>query len=343
MAILAGGRVRLAVGTGVDGAGAGWWAGRMAGPAGFIGREDELSALLGALGGGTRVVLVVGDAGVGKTRFVAEAMDLAGAAGMVMVRGECLPLADALPMLPVADALGQLVWLEGGRLLAPVLETAPGYVRAEVARLLPALGGGGTPVPEAQHGAWSRGRLFSAVADLLGTVAARSGSRVALVIEDVHWADSETLDCLMFLARAGREGPVTMVVTYRGDEAPLASHVADWLAQARAWAGMQEIRLRPLARDQAARQVAALAGGPVPPRVTDQLYARSEGNPFFTGAAGGRRPAHRRGRGRYRAGAGCLGGVAGPAGRAAGGAGRPLRRGSAGGPGRAFGGGPAAA
>src|SRR5215470_10229863 len=62
----------------------------MAGPAGFVGREGELSQLLGALGGDVRLVLVVGDAGVGKTRFVTEAMDRAAAAGMVMVRGECL-------------------------------------------------------------------------------------------------------------------------------------------------------------------------------------------------------------------------------------------------------------
>ena len=60
----------------------------MAGPVGFVGREGELSALLGALGGDARLVLVVGDAGVGKTRFVAEGMDQAAAAGMVMIRGE---------------------------------------------------------------------------------------------------------------------------------------------------------------------------------------------------------------------------------------------------------------
>ena len=65
-----------------------------------------MSRLLGALGGDARLVLVVGDAGVGKTRFVAEAMDRAAAAGMVMVRGECLPLAGTLPLLPVSGCAG---------------------------------------------------------------------------------------------------------------------------------------------------------------------------------------------------------------------------------------------
>ena len=115
----------------------------MARPVGLVGREDELSRLLGALRGDTRLVLVVGDAGVGKTRFVAEGMELAGAAGMVVVRGECLPLAGTLPLLPVADALGELDGLESGRLLAAALDAAPGYVREEVGRLLPGAGPGG--------------------------------------------------------------------------------------------------------------------------------------------------------------------------------------------------------
>ena len=88
-------------------------------------------------------------------------------------------------------------------------------------------------------------------------VAGRSGAGVGLVVEDVHWADSETLDFLTFLARPGRPGPVGVVVTCRGDEAPLAEHVAGWLARVRADAGVAEIRLGPLSRAQVAGQVAA--------------------------------------------------------------------------------------
>ena len=253
----------------------------MAGPAGFVGREGELSRLLGALDGEARLVLVVGDAGVGKTRFVAEGMARA-AAGIVMVRGECLPLAGTLPLLPVAEALGELARLDGGGLLAAALDAAPGYVRGEVARLLPGLGPGGGTVAGGRDGAWSRERLFAGVAELLAMVAGRAGSGVGLVVEDVHWADGETLDFLTFLVRGGRRGPVRVVATCRGDEAPLAAQVAGWLAQVRADAGMAEIRLEPLSRAEVAGQAAALAGGPVSPQVVDELYARAEGNPFFT-------------------------------------------------------------
>jgi DNA-binding CsgD family transcriptional regulator len=254
----------------------------MAGPAGFVGREDELSGLLGTLGGDARLVLVVGDAGVGKTRFVAEGMARAAAAGMVMVRGECLPLSATLPLHPVADALGELRRLADGRLLAAALDAAPEYVREEVARLLPGLSPGGGTVPDGRDGEWSRGRLFAGVAELLAAVAGRSPSGVGLVVEDVHWADSATLDCLTFLARAGRGGEVRVAVTCRGDEAPLAAHVAGWLAQARSGAGVAEIRLGPLSRAEAAQQVAGLAGDWLPSRVVDELFARAEGNPFFT-------------------------------------------------------------
>jgi DNA-binding CsgD family transcriptional regulator/tetratricopeptide (TPR) repeat protein len=254
----------------------------MAGPAGFVGREGELSRLLGALGGEARLVLLVGDAGVGKTRFAAEGMDRAAAAGMVMVRGECLPLAGALPLLPLRTALGELARLEGGGLLAAALDAAPEYVRGEVERLLPGLGPAGGAGPGGRDGAWSRERLFAGAAEALVVVAERFPAGLGLVVEDVHWADSETLDFLTFLVRAGRRGPVKVVVTCRGDEAPLAEQVAGWLARVRARAGVAEIRLGPLSRAQVAGQARALAGGPVSPQVVDELYARAEGNPFFT-------------------------------------------------------------
>src|SRR5271157_1702420 len=254
----------------------------MARPVRFVGREGELSRLLGALGGGARLVLVVGDAGAGKTRCVTEAMERAAAAGMVMVRGECLPLAGTLPLLPVRDALGEVARLEGGGLLAAVLDAAPGYVREEVGRLLPGMDPGGGTGPAGRDGEWSRQRLFAGVAELLAVVAETAGPGVGLVVEDVHWADGETLDFLTFLVRGGRRGPVRVVATCRGDEAPLAANVAGWLARVRGDAGTEEIRLGPLSRAEVAGQAAALADGPVSPQVIDYLYARAEGNAFFT-------------------------------------------------------------
>src|SRR5262249_44700201 len=103
-----------------------------------------------------------------------------------------------------------------------------------------------------------------------------------------------------------------------------------------------EIRLGPLSRPEVAQQAAVLAGGPVPPVVVDELYARAEGNPFFTeqlvaeGLAGGAG-------GGLRIPAGLPGRLAGVrVGRAGRGPGGPVRGGGAGGAGGAGGGGPAA-
>jgi AAA ATPase domain len=223
-----------------------------------------------------------GTRGVGKTRLTGEGMARAAAAGMVTARGECLPLAGILPLLPVAAALGELAGVDDGGLLAAALNAGPEYVRGEVARLLPGLAPGGTPGLNGPDRGWQRERLFSAVADLLDEAAAVSGSRIGLLVEDVHWADSATLDCVTYLARTGRRDAVTVVATCRSDEAPVAAHVSGWLAQVRAAAGVEELRLGPMCRAEADDLAAALAGGPVPPRVAGDLYARAEGNPFFT-------------------------------------------------------------
>ena len=108
----------------------------MAGSAGFVGREREWSRLQAALGGDTRMALVAGDAGVGNTRFAGEGLRRAAAGGMVSVRG--LPAAGReVPLLPVAEALGELSRLGGGGLLEAALGMVPPYVRAGVAGCSP--------------------------------------------------------------------------------------------------------------------------------------------------------------------------------------------------------------
>jgi tetratricopeptide (TPR) repeat protein len=245
----------------------------------FVGRGEELARFGGALTGEARMMLVVGDAGVGKTRFVGAGMRQAAGAGVVPLWGGCLPLAEKLPLLPVAQALGELRLLEGGQLLEAALSQVQPYARAEVARLVPGLGPGG-PEVGGQGGEWQRERLFSGVAEVLAAVAGRFSA--GLVVEDVHWADGATLDCLTFLLRVHGEVPLTVVATCRSDEVPLDAQVAGWLAHVRASAAVEEIRLGPLTQAEVGEQVAALVGGLAPGRFADEVYARGEGNPFFT-------------------------------------------------------------
>ncbi len=287
----------------------------------FVGRGREMSGLRSALGGDTRLLLVVGDAGVGKTRFVTEGLRLAAAEPLLSAWGACLPLAEQLPFLPVAEALDALSRLEGGTLLESALASVPQYARVEAGRLLPQLqsaDAGGGP-----SGWWRRARMFSGVAELLAALA--RGARLVIVIEDVHWADSATLDFLTFLARGGRGEAVTVVATCRSDEVPLEPHVTRWLAHVRAGGQVEEIRLAPLSREEVAEQVTALMG--------DTASAK----PVLYRAAG-RRCARRAGRRRARPGRR----AADPAGRATGRAGQRLWRRCPGGAGGAGGRWPAA-
>jgi hypothetical protein len=234
----------------------------VAAPVGFVGRERELSRLRVLVGGGdARLLLVLGDAGVGKTRLVTEGMRRVAADGAVAVWGGCLPMRETLPLLPVADALSELSRVDGGELLDAALAVTPGYVRSEVERLLPQVASD-TAESSRQAESGQRERLFAAIAELLGAVAQRR--RVVLVVEDVHWADAATLDCLTFLTRARRDAALPVVVTCRSDEAPLDAHVVEWLMQVRGRGGVAELRLGPLSRDEVAEQVAEIAGSPVP-------------------------------------------------------------------------------
>ncbi|GAB3968854.1 LuxR family transcriptional regulator [Plantactinospora veratri] len=243
-----------------------------------MGRVDELRALDDTLTGGARSVLLSGDAGIGKSRLLAEALRRARARGAVTLTAGCLPLTEKLPLLPVTDALRQLAGDTGGRRLAAALNDLPHYVRGELARLLPAFGPS-TPAHSGPAQAWERDRLFAAVADLLAEVSRRAP--VVLAFEDIQWADDLTLDLLTYLRVAARDCLLSLVVTVRTDGAPLRDTVADWLTHARTSATL-DLRLGALSCDDVARQTAGLIGDSPADDLVAELYARAAGNPFLT-------------------------------------------------------------
>ena len=101
----------------------------------MVGRATELAAVEEVLAGTGRAALVIGEAGVGKTRLVAEAADSERDQGVVVVVGRCLPLSTALPLLPIVDALRALSEVDGGRLWTAILAGTSPSVRQDVARL----------------------------------------------------------------------------------------------------------------------------------------------------------------------------------------------------------------
>ncbi|WP_329363286.1 ATP-binding protein [Streptomyces sp. NBC_01483] len=174
----------------------------------FVGRDAELRRVVDTLGRLPALVLVEGEAGIGKSRLVREALTAVAAEGPRSLVAMCPPFREALPLGPIVDAARQAVpsGAEVGKL---GLSALAGTLRP----LFPAWRDGlpSTPEPLADAGA-ARHRLIRAFAELLD----RLGIDV-LVVEDVHWADEGTLEFLLFLA-SRQPLPISLVLTYRPEE-----------------------------------------------------------------------------------------------------------------------------
>ncbi|MGZ4303428.1 MAG: helix-turn-helix transcriptional regulator [Solirubrobacteraceae bacterium] len=246
----------------------------------FVGRGVELAALVAALdsaaAGEPAVVLVGGEAGVGKTRLVEEAAECAREGGARVLTGNCIELGgEGLPLSPLVDALRTLV-----RVMEPAeLDEFLGPARLELARLLPELDpkAAGTPAPAGESG---NARLLELVFGVIQRLAA--DRPLMLVIEDLQWADRSTLDLVSLLVRSLRGVRVLIVLTFRSDEIHRSHPLRPLIA---AWERVRSVRrveLPRFTREESARQLEAILGGPPPRSIVDPLYERSEGNAFLT-------------------------------------------------------------
>ncbi|CAL9572843.1 hypothetical protein SUDANB121_04903 [Nocardiopsis dassonvillei] len=241
----------------------------MSTPTPFIGRGPALAHLLAetdlSARGDARTTLILGDAGVGKTRLLEEYLRRTPLARTAV--GACLETSgETVALAPFTAALRHLT-----RRVPP----APARAGA-LARLLPELGTAAAPDED-------RARLFEAVLSYLEDTAADGG--LALAVEDLHWADASTRDLLLFLVRNLGPAPVHLLVTVRTDDLhrthPLRRLLPDLERPARA----TRLDLAPFDREEVAAQAAALRDGERPgPRALDLLCERSGGNPLFVEA-----------------------------------------------------------
>jgi DNA-binding NarL/FixJ family response regulator/tetratricopeptide (TPR) repeat protein len=242
----------------------------------LVGRDHALELLVGLLrragDGDGGAALVVGEAGIGKSRLVNEFARRAAEDGTLVLVGECVDLAEAeLPYAPVVAALRAVVRERS----EPELVKLFGAARGELARLLPELGDPG-PSVQASLG---QTRLF----ELLLGVLSRLGQErpVALVIEDVHWADSASLDLLAFLVRNQRSERLATVITFRSGELSPEHPVRARLAELEHGGRAQRIELDPLSLKHVAEQVLDITGTPPTAGLSHALHDRAGGNPFF--------------------------------------------------------------
>ena len=244
----------------------------------LVGREEELSrledALLAACRGEGSVVVLAGDAGIGKTRLCAELATRAERIGATVMEGSCSEAELALPYLPFLEAIGNHLSAGGSATLRQGLGV---HVR-ELAKVFPQLAED-RPADSQTETPDGRLRLFEAILALLG-LASKDGG-LLLIVEDLHWADASTRELLDYLTRRLRNQRLLVVATYRRDEMhrkhPLLPTVQGWQRSRLA----QLIELEPLPPDGVARMVSSIFDNTsVGEEFRDFIHARSEGNPF---------------------------------------------------------------
>ena len=121
--------------------------------------------------------------------------------------------------------------------------------------------------------------LMMVVDALLSRVVAQGPT--VLVVDDVQWADPATWDALSYLVAGFGRQRLALVTTHR-DEAAGSDQFQHWLGNVRRLPGTEELVLTRLDQDATGDQIAALLGRPPPPRLVEQVYERSRGNPYFS-------------------------------------------------------------
>jgi DNA-binding SARP family transcriptional activator len=236
----------------------------------FVGRADERARLAArwraAAAGRAQLVLVTGEAGVGKTRLVDE---LRAQAGAVTVEGRAYPAEGPLAY-GVATA-----WLRSQPVAARLSRLDRPHL-TELARLLPELAARVAP-PEPLPGAELRRRLFAAIARAV----LAAGVPLLLIADDLQWADVQSLRLIHYLLRTAPSARLLVAATARREELDESHPLAGLATGLHALGRFTEIGLGRLGRDDTALLARRITGAPLDAAGLERLYGDSEGNPLF--------------------------------------------------------------
>ena len=244
----------------------------------FVGRVAERATLTAALQraaiGEPGVVLITGEAGIGKSRLLAEARTLAAEIGVTAVGGICVDVAvGTLAFAPFVDILRELH-------LGGATASLAASQRAELGRLVPETAQGADDRSRAgENGEGGQGRLFAAVRDLLA--GASSSAPLMVTIEDLHWADESTLDLFSYLARAMQREHCLLVATARLDTLPRRHTLIGVAAELARLPWLERIDLPRFDEVEVGAQLTGILGREPDPGMARSVFERSDGNAFF--------------------------------------------------------------
>jgi DNA-binding CsgD family transcriptional regulator len=248
----------------------------------FVGRQREMAALQAALedarSGQGRLVMLVGEPGIGKTRTAQELAAVAGQRGAQVLWGRCYEEAGAPPYWPWVQPLRAYVQQRDADQLRP--EMGPGA--ADIAEIIPGLREklpGLAPPSALDSPEASRFRLFDSITTFLKSAA--QVQPLMLVLDDLQWADKPSLLLLQFLARQMEGSRLLVVGCYRDVDLSRQHPLSETLAHLSREPIFRRVPLPGLSREDAQPFIQATAGVRPPPRLVETIYQRTDGNPFF--------------------------------------------------------------
>ena len=247
----------------------------------FVGRNEELGQLTDALAavqaGSGRCILVSGDAGVGKSRLIAEVDARARSRGFLSLAGRCFEQDRSFPYAPLIDMLRSFFAHDAGLDLFNAL----GPLAAELVKLLPELASevAAPQVAPSVETNVDKRRLFEALTLLF--LRQSETAPLLFVVEDVHWCDEASLEFLLYLVRRADEHRVLFLTSHRTAE--IGDGLVEFLAGLDREPSAQEIRLKPLTAAEIAAMLKAILDQPheLSAAFVDAVYRLAEGNPFF--------------------------------------------------------------
>ena len=241
----------------------------------LVGRVSEWQALLNAwraaAAGRTRLFLIRGEAGIGKTRLAEELVDWSRLNGITPVTARCYAGEGRLAYAPIA------AWLRTNALRPALMKLDPSWA-TDVARLRPELLAERpeVPAPDRQLESWQRLRFFEALAQAFRLVAP-----LVLVVDDLQWADGDTIEWVQFFVRSASDTRCLVVGTVRAEEEQDNPPLGRLLGQLERDNLLTTITLGPLDRTATAQLAGEVVEHPLDETALARTFSETEGHPLF--------------------------------------------------------------